>query len=314
MPKIFQRAEIEGAVAPLAAIRAIEDGFVAYSKKLVDVPPVGCLLFQEPPGDMHIKYGYRRGADTFVIKIASTFYDNPKLNLDSTTGLMLVFSAHTGVLEAILLDGGYLTNLRTAAAGAVVAKYLAPKTVKAIGIFGAGAQAQFQLDMLRHVTDCRRAFVWNRNVDRARALQVPGFQIEVARTPQELLENCNLVVTTTAATSPLFHAADVQPGTHITALGTDASGKQENDPAIIVRADVRVVDSRSQCFEHGDSSHAVKAHLIAENQFIELGELIADPRLGRTSDSQITFADLTGVAIQDIQIAEAVYAQLSRGK
>ena len=310
MAKVYQRAEIEAAITPAAAIAAIEAGFVAFSRKEVDVPPVGCLLFDNPPGDMHIKYGFRRGAETFVIKVASSFYENPRQNLSSTTGLMMVFSAKTGYPQAILLDGGYLTSLRTGAAGAVVAKYLAPKNVKAIGIVGAGIQARFQLDLLRQVTPCRRAVVWDRDLTRAKEFRVEGFEIEVAGTPQDLLRHCNLVVTTTPSSAPLFAAGDVQPGTHITAVGTDAPGKQEHDPALIARADIRVVDSRSQCFEYGDSSHALKAKLVTEAQFHELGEVIARPALGRTADSQITFADLTGVAIQDIQIADAVYAHL----
>jgi ornithine cyclodeaminase len=308
--KVYQRAEIEAAITPAAAITAVEEGFVAYSQNKVVVPPVGSLLFKKPPGDVHIKYGYRTGARTFVIKVASNFYDNPRHGLGSSSGLMLVFDAQTGFPEAILLDGGYLTDLRTAAAGAIAARHLAPKAVTAIGIIGTGTQARFQLDLLRHVTSCRHAVVWGRDTAKAGAFAVEGFQVDVAGSVADLLLRCNLVVTTTPSEHPLIWAKDVQAGTHITAVGADGFGKQELDPALIARADVRVVDSRSQCFEYGDSSHALKAGLVTEDQFRELGEVIATPALGRTSESQITLADLTGVAIQDIQIADAVCARL----
>ena len=124
------------------------------------MPPVGELVFDDPPGDVHIKYGYIRGGDVYVIKIASGFHDNPKRGLPSGDGLMLVFDQKTGVLQAILLDEGYLTNLRTAAAGAIAAKYLAPRQVTMAGILGAGVQGRMQLDWLRRVRRFDAAIVW----------------------------------------------------------------------------------------------------------------------------------------------------------
>lgn len=308
--KIIERPEIEAAVRPLEAIAAIEAGFVAYSKGEVTVPPVGSLEFKNPPGEMHLKYGHRHGDPVFVIKVSSSFYDNPKLGLSSSSGLMLVFSARTGFPEVALLDGGYLTDLRTAAAGAVVAKHLAPKNVRAIGIIGAGIQARMQLDLLRHVTSCRRALVWARDPIKARAYQVDGFTVEAATSPKEVAALCNLIVTTTPSREPLLMAGDIRPGTHVTAVGADGFGKQELDAALFARADILAVDARSQCFDHGDSSHAIRGGLAAKERFVEIGELIADPGLARTRDDQITIADLTGLAVQDIQIAKLACEQL----
>src|SRR5882672_6634041 len=114
--KIYDRAEIEAAIDPRAAIDAIAEGYAAFSKGEVTTPPVGYLEFQNPPGEMHIKYGYRIGSDVWVIKIATGFYENPATNgLPSSTGLVLVFSAKTGFPQALLLDEGFLTNIRTAA-------------------------------------------------------------------------------------------------------------------------------------------------------------------------------------------------------
>src|SRR4030065_615645 len=160
MPVVVPLAEIKRALAPPPPIPLIEEGFVAYSRGEVVVPPVGELVFNDPPGDVHIKYGYIKGDDFYVIKIASGFYDNPKLGLPSGDGLMLVFSRKTGVLEAILLDEGYLTNLRTAVAGAVVAKYLAPREATAVGIVGAGGQGRMQRDRLRRGREFHEVGVW----------------------------------------------------------------------------------------------------------------------------------------------------------
>jgi ornithine cyclodeaminase len=310
--RIFTRQEIEKAVVATDVIAALEAGFVAYCRGEVVMPPVGYLQFDDPPGDLHIKYGYRRGDDLFVIKIASSFYDNPKLGLSSGNGMMLVLSARTGEPVAASLDEACLTDLRTAAAGAVAAKYLAPRVVEAIGIIGGGVQARLQLDLLRHVTACRRALIWARNPAQAHAYRVAGFEIDIASSVTELARHCNLIVTTTASRAALLHAVDIRPGTHITAVGADAPGKQELDPEIFRRAQIRAVDSRSQCFDHGDAVHALQAGSVAQSEFVELGEIISNPTLGRTRDEQISIIDLTGLAIQDIEIAKLACARLMR--
>jgi ornithine cyclodeaminase len=310
--RIFTRSEIETAVVATDVIAALEGGFVAYSKGEVVTPPVGYLQFDNPPGDLHIKYGHRRGDELFVIKIASSFYDNPKLGLSPGNGMMLVLSARTGEPVATLLDEACLTDLRTAAAGAVAAKYLAPRVIEAIGIIGGGVQARLQLDLLRHVTPCRRALIWARNPAQAQAFRVAGFEIDIASSVAELARRCNLIVTTTAARSALLHAVDIRPGTHITAVGADAPGKQELDPEIFRRAQIRAVDSRSQCFDHGDTVHALQAGSVQESEFVELGEIISNPTLGRTRQEQISVVDLTGLAIQDIEIAKLACTQLLR--
>lgn len=306
--RIVSLAQIKQRVSPDAAIAAVEAGFVAYSRGEVNAPPVGHLGFERPPGDVHIKYGHRRGDDVFVVKLASGFYDNAKLALPSSNGMMLVFSAITGAPEAVLLDEGWLTDLRTAAAGAVAARHLAPAHVDEIGIVGAGIQARMQLDLLRHVTPCRRAVVWARDCAKARAFAVDGFAVEAVRTLEELAERARLIVTTTPSREPLLRTEMIRPGTHVTAVGADAPGKQELEAALLVRADVRAVDSRGQCLQHGDSSHALRAGLLRETDFVELGEIIAGARPGRNAPEQITIADLTGLAIQDIQVAKLAAA------
>ena len=312
MAVIYNRSQLERALRPEELIAAIEQGFVAYSQGKVIVPPVGELLFEEPPGDCHIKYGYVPGDPTFTIKVATGFYRNAELGISSSNGIILVFSTTTGQLITILDDEGYLTDARTAAAGAVAAKLLAPAEITRIGIIGTGIQGKMQLDYLRYVLPARRAMVWARSPEKAQSYQVDGFDIQVAGSIADLAAACNLIVTTTPSHRWLLGAADVRPGTHITAVGCDAAGKQELDPQLFAKATIRAVDSRKQCVLYGDSSYAIKQGLIAAADLVELGDIAQNPGLGRQSASGITIADLTGVAVQDIQIAKLVVAALGK--
>jgi ornithine cyclodeaminase len=303
--------QIYDAVASIDLVPIIEEGFVAYSEGKAVVPPVGELLFRDPPGDVHIKYGYLRGDAYYVIKIASGFYENPKLNLPSGNGLMLLFNQKTGELLSILLDEGYLTDLRTAAAGAIAAKYLAPETVRRIGIVGTGVQARLQLRLLKDITPCRDVIVWGRDSAKLarykQEMEPEGYSIATTMNTSNVTSTSNLIVTATASRTPLLSAEQIQAGTHITAVGADTPEKQELDPAVLAKADIVVADSISQCIERGDIAHAVREGLIKENSLVELGHIISGNARGRTSQDQITVADLTGVAVQDIQIAKAVY-------
>ncbi len=309
--RIIGLEEIKRVLPTLDLMSAAEAGFVAYSAGQAVVPPVGELLFTDPPGDVHIKYGYLKGDNYYVVKIASGFYRNPEIQLPSSNGLMLLFSQKTGELLAVLLDEGYLTDVRTAVAGAIAAKFLAPRRIDRIGIFGTGVQARMQLRYLLPVTDCRQVLVWGRHVEhlnRYRAdMGAEGFSIATTTDAGEVAATCNLIVTATVSRSPLIWEQQIRAGTHITAVGADTVYKQELDAALLQRAEVLVADSISQCCERGEIAHAIRTELIRPERPIELGQVIAGSQPGRTSDGQITIADLTGVAVQDIQIAKMVF-------
>ena len=324
MTEVLKLDEIKQLVDVPELIRKIETGFVLYSENRVVVPPVGFLHFEQPPGDVHIKYGFVSDDEFYVLKMASGFYDNPELNLPVSDGLLLVFSQKTGQLKLILLDECWLTDMRTAAAGAVAAKHLAPRKVHRIGIVGTGVQARLQLEMLRDVVDCQSCSIWGRNANNVHKLimelggseiiQAWGLELRVATEIDELVSECNLIVTTTSAKEPLIRADQVARGTHITAMGSDDSGKQELAADVLGLADRVIADSISQCVDHGECFHAVKANEIEANSILELGNVIKNPALGRSSDDQITVADLTGVAIQDIQIAKMVSRSFRLGE
>ena len=211
-------------------IDTIEKGFVEYSKGNSVVPPVGELLLTDPPGDVHIKYGYIKGHDNYVIKIASGFPENNELGLSTSHGVMVMFDSRSGFLKCILHDEGYLTNIRTAVAGSICAKYLAPKKVTKIGIIGTGIQARLQLKYIKYTTRCVDVMVLGRDSkkinDYIEDMRKEGFNLEVANNSKQLCESCNLVVTTTSANESLIKKSDIKPGTHITAVGSDTPKKE----------------------------------------------------------------------------------------
>jgi ornithine cyclodeaminase len=316
MVKIYTLDRIKSALKNIDIVKAVEEGFIDYSRGKVVVPPVGEMTFDNPPGEVHIKYGYIKNDDYYVIKIASGFYENHKLGLPTGSGLMLVFNQKTGELLSVLMDECALTEIRTAAAGAVSAKYLAPGSVHRIGIVGAGMQGRLQLEYLKFVVECRDVIVWGidqKEVDLYKTDMEPmGFNIETTLNTDDVISSCNLIVTATPSKKPLLKADKLQKGTHITAMGSDTLVKQELDPKILQRADIIVADSISQCLLRGEIFKAISAGVISKEDVVELGNVIVDKKLQRLSDDQITIADLTGVAVQDIQISKAVYEALNK--
>jgi ornithine cyclodeaminase len=314
MISIYARAQLEQVIEPNELIAAVRQGFIAYSQNRVVVPPVGELLFEDPVGDCHIKYGYIKGDDTFTVKVATGFSGNVDLGIPASNGIVLLFSCRTGALVAILQDEGFLTDSRTAAAGAVAASLLAPENVECIGIIGTGIQAHMQLDYLRYVLPTREAMVYSRSLDRARAFQVEGFESTPTSSIDQLCERCRLIVTTTPSHAWILGSKNIRPGTHITAVGADGGGKQELEPILFARSSICAVDSRAQCSQFGDSSYAIREGLIEESALVELGTLADAVARVRRNDVDITIADLTGVAVQDVQAAKLAMEKIANAK
>ena len=304
--KVATWSEIESVLPEIDVVAAIESAFAAYSRGDAVIPPVGEMHLEA--GEVHLKYGYLRGGDHYVVKIASGFYNNAAFGLPSSNGMMLLFDQRTGAPVAVLLDEGKLTDARTAAAGAVAAKHLAP-TVQCIGIVGTGIQARLQLQYLARVTPCRKVVVWGRRPVAAQQFMadLPGWDVEIAEDLTDLCGRANLIVTTTPSQVPLI--TQVRPGTHITAVGSDTPQKQEISVEVLANADVVVADSLAQCALRGEISQAVRAGVFQMSSVVELGAVIAG-KGGRTHPDQVTIADLTGVAVQDLAITDAVYRAL----
>ncbi|MBS0604591.1 MAG: deaminase [Verrucomicrobia bacterium] len=311
-PRIFSREQIESAINIPSLIEGIERGFVLASEGQVTLAPISILSFLQPPGEVHIKSAHIAGEGRYVIKIASGFSENPRLGISSSQGLMLLFSAKTGQIETILLDEAYLTDIRTAIAGAISAKHFAPKQIDRIGIVGTGNQAAMQLQALRHVTDCKEVIVWGRNPDRLLKFQenplLSEFNLKMTSDLSELCGTSSLIVTTTRSPTPLIFAKDLRPGVHVTAVGADQMGKQEIAADAMAKADRIYVDNLAQCLKYGDLSYAKE--IVSLSKVQEIGAAIKSPM--QRDPLAITIADLTGVAVQDAMIAGAIADQLEK--
>ena len=246
MTLIIKQEELKNCVSiSVEGIKVIEDAFKNLSEGNAIMPPIMRLDIEENNGEVDVKTAYIKGLDNFAIKMSPGFFDNPKIGLPSTGGLMVLLSSKTGLLEAVLLDKGYLTDIRTALAGAISAKYLAKKTISCVGIIGAGAQANLQLEALMLVRKPKELRIWSRDLNKVKNYIVGvnkkfNIQILIAKNPQELVENSDVVITTTPSTTPLIKSEWLQPGLHITAMGSDAEHKNEIDPKIIKTADMYV--------------------------------------------------------------------------
>ena len=304
---IYSLTELRTVLKRDDMLRVVRDACIQHAQDNIISAKSGELMFQEPPGDCHIRLGYFRGGQTFVVKLAMGFYENPSKGLETNNGLMLVFSSQTGKIVALLNDQGWLTSWRTAAAGALAAKAGAPSHITALGVLGTGHQAEHQAQWAAHLLGTDRVFIWGRDPTRAtrlaEKLEHHGLTVYVAATVEKVFEHCNVIITCTPSTQPIVPVSAVKPGTHIVALGSDSLGKQELDPKILSLARVIMTDDHRQCAERGELAHALRAGLIANTADISLGQVLAGNLPGRLGADDITVADLTGLAAQDIAIA-----------
>ena len=308
--EIIQKESIIKIINEIDLVSEIEQGFIAYSNGESVVPPIGELVFDHPPGDVHIKYGYIFGDQFYVIKIASGFWENEKYGIPNGQGMMLLFNRRTGQPEALLLDDAILTDIRTAIAGQIcVSKF--SNEINKIGVLGTGVQARLQVQYLKRITQSREVVVWGRDAgkmnDYKRDMSEQGFEVTIGISPRDVASKRNLLITATASKEYLLSKNDILEGTHINAVGSDTVGKRELGPGIIKKADLVIADSIVQCQERGEIACAIKDGYTTTKNIFELGDVLSGKVQGRESCSQITVCDLTGVSVQDIKIATAVF-------
>ncbi len=294
----------------LELVEAIADAFTALASGRVVMPPILHMALPEANGEVDVKTAWLPGLPSFALKVSPGFFDNPKRGLPSLSGMMMLLSAETGRLEALHLDNGWLTDLRTAAAGAVAARHLAPADARIAGVLGAGIQARIQIEALTLVRPIERVLVWARDASKAEAYADEmadrlGLDVLPVASPERLVLEADIVVTATPARSPVVVADWLHPGLHVTAVGADAPDKNEIHPELLARADRLVCDSRAQCARQGELHHALAGHPHLD--VTELGEITAGRAPGRQSAAEVTVADLTGTGVQDTAIALLAY-------
>lgn len=311
--RIVTEAELRATVQlDLATVDVVEAGFAALARGDVVMPPILSMELKEAHGEVDVKTAYIPGFDGFAIKVSPGFFDNPKLGLPSLNGLMILFSAKTGLVEAVFLDNGYLTDIRTAAAGAVAARHLAPAEVETAGVIGTGVQARLQMRAAQLVRPFGRVLVWGRNATKAETCAADlrdtlGVVAEVAESPEALVRESQLVVTTTPSRAPLIEAGWLHDDLHITAMGSDQPGKTEIAPQALVAAGLYVCDRVSQCESGGELRGALEAGIWSGGTPPELGQIVTQ---GLGARPGCTICDLTGTGAQDTAIATHVFARL----
>jgi ornithine cyclodeaminase len=276
---------------------------IAQSHGECDTPMPMHLDIVPERAEVHMKSSYRHGGKYFALKMASTFPGNLARGLSTGNGMVLLASAETGAPVALLLDDGHLTDVRTAAASAMVARELG-RNDRVLGIVGTGIQARLQAQMHAAILALDEIWIWGRNPERAEECRrdlADLASVQIAASPAKVAQRARLIVTCTASRQPLLAAADIQPGTHISAVGSDGPGKQELEPAILQRAALLLADSRRQCEKLGELQHAPAEW----SRVREIGEFCQAPEA--ISPHAITVCDFTGLGVEDLYIAEYCY-------
>lgn len=308
MPITLNWDQIEPLIAKMDISDAMKKAFIEYSNGNAVIPPVGELIMHQPPGEVHIKYGYIKGGSHYVIKIASGFPQNQKENIKPGQGMMLLFDIQTGIPEAILIDDANLTDIRTAIAGAIASEALSNHDIESFTIIGTGVQARCQAIYVSELMNIKKVRVWGRDPVKTNLVKkdLSELDVNVEEDLENLVKESRLIITATSSKEPLIQSDWINPGTHITAVGSDTPEKCELDPNIVSMADLVVADSLDQNLIRGEIHQAVKRSLISTDDIVELGEIFAGLKPGRINADSITVADLTGVAVQDLVIAKAV--------
>ena len=306
--EIKKCVQLNGQLIPI-----IEDAFKSLALGKTTMPPILRLDIEKYHGESDVKAAYIDGLDSYAIKVASGFFNNPNLGLPSSNGLMILLDSKTGVLKSVLLDKGYLTDVRTAIAGAIAAKYLSNPESSNVGIIGAGIQAKMQLEALLLVRNIKIAYIWSRDSKKTNTFvknikDKINIKIIACESPEQTVNLSEILITCTPSKSPIIKSEWLKKGLHITAMGSDAEMKNELDPKIIKDCDYYIPDSQSQTSILGELNHAIKAGLVsAEKKYNELGSVIINSNLGRRNINDVTVADLTGTGVQDTAIARHTY-------
>jgi ornithine cyclodeaminase len=295
---VLRETEIRSLLDPASCIAVVEQAFTSYATGGAELPGVIHLDVPEHRGEIHIKAGHLHGGNWYACKFASGFAGR-------NDGVVMTFDARTGAVAGILFDGGYLTDLRTAAAGAVAVKHLAPPTARRIAVLGTGIQARMQPRLISTIRPEASVRIWGRR--REAAESVAGeIQATVADTVEAAVEGADIVVTVTASRSPILRAEWLSPGALVIAVGSDGPDKQELDVDVLGKADRVVADSLPQCARLGEIHHALDAGALRPDAVTELGQITSGRAPGRRTPSEIIVCDLTGVGVQDVAAATLV--------
>jgi ornithine cyclodeaminase/alanine dehydrogenase-like protein (mu-crystallin family) len=296
---IADKDEILAAISLSEVIDEMRRAVVAQSRGDCETPMPMHLTIPAEDAEIHIKSGYCRGGPYFALKMATGFPRNAARGRPAGNGVLLLSSAETGEPAALLNDEAALTDVRTAAVSAMLARELG-RADTALGILGTGVQARWQARLHAEVLDLREIWLWGRTPSHAESCAaelrtvLPKVRIGVAENPAAVARRARLIITATPSRQPLLRREDVHAGTLVSAVGADARGKQELDAAILEAATLLLVDSLAQCEHLGELQHA--RHLSP--RAVEIGKF-CDARM-RFDPAGIVVADFTGLGVEDL--------------
>ena len=315
--RILTQRMIQELADPDEILMAVENAFRAYGQRQVQMPPKSYLFYSKYEGDLRTMPAYIEPIEATGVKIVNVHVRNHERGLPTVMATIILNDPTTGFPLAIM-DGTYITALRTGAAGAVAAKYLSRSNARRIAFVGCGAQAVTQLLMTLKVRPIEEVIAYDIHPEAReqfceRVRKEYGLKAVAAQNVDEVYD-ADIITTTTPVHQPILRASAIRPGTHINAIGADAPGKEELDPAILLKAKV-VIDDWEQASHSGEINVPVEKGLLTRDDIhAELGEVVAGLKPGRESDDEITVFDSTGLAIQDIASAQTVYRRaLERG-
>jgi len=293
-------------------LEVVEQAFREKGLGRVQMPPKTYLYFERYNGDLRVMPAYMESLDASAVKIVNVHPDNRKFNLPTVMAVITLIDPKTGGPQAIM-DGTEITAARTGAAAGVATKYLAREGASRLGIVGAGVQATKQLAFILHVTDLAEVRVYDiieetkkKFVQKAKQ-QYQDIEIVAAESVEDAVRDADIISTVTPSRKPLILNEWIEEGTHINAIGADAPGKEELDPAILKRSKL-VIDDWNQALHSGEINVPVSKGLINRDDIYgELGEIVAEKKKGRTARNEVTVFDSTGLAIQDTVVAKLVY-------
>ncbi len=309
---ILKGDEIKSLLTMDEVLTVVEEAFKEKGFGRVQMPPKPYLFFEKYGGDLRVMPSYLEKLDISAVKIVNSHPENPKYGLPTVMAVIVFVEPKTGVPLAIM-DGTWITAMRTGAASGVATKYLGRRNSQKLGLVGAGTQAYTQLMAMSKVMSLKEVKVWSLREEEAKTFvekvenQYPNTKFLVAKTVKEAVEDADVIVTATPSRKPLVKDEWVKNGSHINAIGADAPGKQELDPKILKRAKIVVDDMEQGC--HGGEVNVPLAEGIISKEDIygELGEIVAGKKAGRASDEETTVFVSTGLAIQDAVTADLVY-------
>ena len=308
---VLSGADVHALLDMDGCIAAVEAAFQAQADGAT--LPAGVLGTHAPDGGFHVKAaGLTRDRPYYACKINANFPGNPaRHGLPTVQGVVALFDAGNGVLLA-LMDSMEITTLRTAAATAVAAKYLARTNARTVAILGCGVQGRSQLRALARVRQIERVYAWDGVPEAAqRYAREMASELErdvtVTDAYRDVVDRCDVIITCTASSLPLLGAEDVAPGTFVAGVGADSESKHELAPELLARSTL-VADVLDQCARIGDLHHALVAGAMDRSDVhAELADVVSGLRPGRRSADEITVFDSTGTALEDVAAAAVLY-------